>query len=327
MSVQITVIGLGRIGTSIGLALGGKETGVYRVGHDHQIENERAALKQGAIDKANHNLPSAVRDARLVILSLPLSQMPRTLEVIGPELQEGAVVLDTSPVKVEMVNWAAKHLPKARHYVGLIPSINPDKLHELDIGGGAASADLFRKSVFVVDAPMGTPEVAVTIACNFIELLGATPLLSEVQESDGLAATAHLMPQLTAAAILNATVDQPGWEDARKIASRAFAAMTSGLAYHDELDSLRIAALQNRTNVVRVLDMLVSALKAMRDDIEPGDEAGLAERLEAAREGRERWINERLAADWSHATAPREEIPSIAERLFGTAILKPRRGA
>ncbi len=101
--------------------------------------------------------------------------------------------------------------------------------------------------------------------------------------------------------------------------------MTSGLGYHDDLESLRMAALQNRTSVVRAIDVLTAALKGLRDDIEGGNEAGLADRLEAAREGRERWLNERLAADWSQPTTPRQELPSIAERLFGSAIAKPRR--
>jgi prephenate dehydrogenase len=327
MAIQITLVGLGQIGTSMGLALGGHANSILRVGHDRRIETEREAQKLGAIDKGMHNLPAAVREARLVVLSLPLSQIRRALEVIGQDLPEGAVVLDTSPIKTQVLAWAKELLPAGRHYIGLVPGLNPEVLEKLTLGEQTRSADLFKRAVFIVDAPIGAPEEAVNLACNFVELLGASPLLADLAESDGLMASAHLMPQLAAAAILNATVDRPGWEDVRKLASRAFAAMTSGLEQHDELESLRLAALHSASDTVRALDVLIAALQGLRDEIEGADEAGLARRLEAAKEARERWRNERMAADWTQGTAPPIETPSVAERLFGSAIVKPRRRA
>ena len=72
MSVQITIIGLGQVGTSIGLALAGQKN-IKRVGHDKSYEVARAAQKAGAVDEIKVNLPSSVSDANVVILSLPFS--------------------------------------------------------------------------------------------------------------------------------------------------------------------------------------------------------------------------------------------------------------
>ncbi|OGO39031.1 MAG: hypothetical protein A2Z03_00370 [Chloroflexi bacterium RBG_16_56_8] len=325
MPVQITLIGLGQIGASMGLALGAHKESILRIGQDKKIEAEREAVKRGAVDKVIHNLPSAVREARLVVLSLPLSQVRETLEVIAPDLQAGTLVLDTVPVKAEVFNWAKELLPDGCHHVGLVPALNPKVLHNLNPGMEAARADLFVNGLFVVDAPPGAPEQAVTLASDFVRLLGAAPLLADTAESDGLMAVTHLLPQLAAAAVLNATVDQPGWQEARKLAGRPFATVTSGLAYHDGIDSLRISSLHGRANIVHVLDVLMAALKGLRDDIEKGNEDGVAERLEAALEGRERWLSERMAADWSETTSRPVDIPSFVERLFGTATAKPRR--
>ncbi len=99
MAIQITIIGLGQIGGSIGLALAGQKAALKRVGHDKKVDVERAAQSKGAVDEVKHNLPSAVRDADLVLLCLPVSQVRETLEFIAPDLKEGAVVMDTSPVK------------------------------------------------------------------------------------------------------------------------------------------------------------------------------------------------------------------------------------
>ncbi len=81
MTIQITIIGLGQIGTSIGLCLSGDKN-FRRVGHDRELEFARTAEKMGALDKVDLNLPHSVRDADIVILSIPVDQIQETLEYI-----------------------------------------------------------------------------------------------------------------------------------------------------------------------------------------------------------------------------------------------------
>ncbi len=38
----------------------------------------------------------------------------------------------------------------------------------------------------------------------------------------------HVLPQLAAAALLDTTVDKPGWQEARKLAGRPYATVTAG---------------------------------------------------------------------------------------------------
>jgi len=319
---QITIIGLGQIGASIGLALGGQKTALKRVGHDKRVDIERAAQNKGAVDEVNHNLPAAVRAADLVLLCLPISQVRETLEIIKQDLKENAVVMDTAPVKSAVAEWAQELIPAGRYYVGLVPALNPEVLHEPAFGLEAARADLFQKGLMVIDAPSGTPDEVVQLASDLTRLLGAVPLLADLVESDGLMASMHLLPQLAAAALLNATVDQPGWQESRKLGGRPFAAVTAGLAYQDDIDALQMAALQDRENIVRVLDTLIAALRGLRDDISNADEEGVAARLEQALEGRNRWMRERLAADWQEGTKKPLDVPTFAERFFGTAFVK-----
>ena len=324
MGVQITLIGLGQIGVSIGLALRNQKATIERVGNDKKIENEREAHKKDAIDKEVHNLLEAVRSSRLIVLSLPLNKVQETLELISQDLKVGTVILDTAPIKIDTIQLIKDRLPKGCYYIGLVPALNPAHLHASELGIASASADLFRKSVFMVIVPSGVPEDAVTLACDFVKLLGATPMLTDPIESDGIMTSIHILPQLAGAALLNATVDQPGWLDGRKMAGRPYASVTSGLAYHDDIESLRMALIKNRSNSVRALDVLIAALKGMRDEIEQGDEAGIGERLGAALEGHQRWLKERYEADWHGSSSEPVEIPSFTERLFGTGLVKPK---
>ena len=68
MATQITIIGLGQIGASMGLALGAYKENIFRVGHDKHMEGARAAQKKGAVDKVIVNLPASVEGAQIVVL-------------------------------------------------------------------------------------------------------------------------------------------------------------------------------------------------------------------------------------------------------------------
>lgn len=317
MSVQITIIGLGQIGSSIGLALKAHGVNARIVGHDKDQQAAKESQKLGAVDDVKFNLPASVRDAKIVVLALPFAGIKETLEVIAPDLQEGTLVLDTAPSKATVAAWAKELLPQGRYYIGLTPAINPDYLHGTDFGVRAAHADLFERGLIVVDAPMGTPEHAFTLAMDFVRLLGATPLLMDTAEADGIFASMHFLPQLTAAALLDATVDKPGWQEARKLAGRPYASATAGLAYHDDIVSLREAVLENRENVVRLLNSFITSLLQLRDEIEDQDRDALAQRFSNALNGRTRWFDDRLAAEWSKPDTQPIDIPSMGDRLLG----------
>ncbi len=327
MSIQVTVIGLGQVGASVGLALAKHRPALHRVGHDKDAQIAKAAEKKGAVDEVKFNLPASVRQAKVVLLSIPLGEVRSTLEVIAPDLPEGAVVVDTSPAKKTVSAWAGELLPAGRHYIGLTPALNARYLHSIEFGLQAAQADLFENSVVMLDAPPHTPEEAVQLAADFVRLWGATPIYGDLEETDGLMSKTHLLPQLTAAALLNALVDQPGWQDARKLAGRSFSTLTAALAYQDEIKSLTEAALLNRENVARALDLLMASLQGLRNAVAEGNEQAVFERLELALDGRTRWLTERTQADWSEVEKPDlSAIPGFWERLLGSRENLRRRG-
>jgi prephenate dehydrogenase len=319
MTVQITIVGLGQIGASAGLALAEHKSLLHRVGHDKEPEVAKKAQKMDAVDDIKFNLPSAVREAKIVLLSLPVNEMRATLETIALDLPEGAVVMDTAPVKEAVAKWAQEILPEGRYYIGLAPAINPLYLHRTELGVEAANADLFKNGLISLNALPGAPEEAVKLASDLIHLLGATPLYGDMVETDGLMTSTHLVPQLLAVALLNAIVDQPGWNDARKLAGRPFATLTSAVADQDGFEALTEAALLNQKNVTRVLDGVIGVLGGLRQDIADGNREGVSERIEQAVAGRERWLNERLAGDWLEREKPNlSELPSIWERMLGS---------
>ncbi len=324
MPVQITIIGLGQIGASLGLALAAHKDKVTTVGHDKDFGVERLAQKNGAVEKTNHNLPSSVEDAGVVVLAIPVHQVRETLGYIAQDLKKGAVVVDTTPIKAEVAKWAQEILPDGVHYVGLVPAIGPDFLQETGTGLDSARADLFSRSIFLLSAPYGTPGDALQLVSGLVSLTGATAMNTDFAESDGLMSSAHLLPQLVSATLINATTSQPGWQEVRKVASRSYYAATSAFTGQDDVTALHIQVMQNRENVMQKLDAIITALVELRYDIEDANEKGLKDRLQKAQDERQNWLKERSAASWMEAKREPVEKISMSERLMGTFFSKPK---
>ncbi len=321
MTRQITIIGLGQIGGSVGLALEQYKSSIKRVGHDKKPDTAKTAHSKGAVDEINFNLPASVREADIVLLALPFSEIEETLKIIGQDLKEGAVVLDTAPVKTQVAAWAEQYIPAGRSYVGLVPSIGPD--HILDVGAGfvSAQADLFKEAVFFVCPSRTADAAAVKMATDLLELIGATTMFSDFTEADGLMAALHTLPQLLAIALLDATTTQPGWKEARKLASRPYAWTSASALYLDDADSVAQMIQSNRQNVSRVLDNAIRSLTSLRQAL---DGEGADEFMEDAYLGGIQWLKERLGADWVHEGMEKIEIQPMSERLLGTWV-RPRR--
>lgn len=315
MTVQITIIGLGQIGASAGLALAEHKNQVTTVGHDKNPEYAHRARKMGAVERIDYNLPASVEAADIVLLAIPADQIYGTLKVIAQDLRAEAVLMDTAPVKAGVVAWIKDLLPAQRHYVGLSPAINPLYIDEPGNGIDRAHADLFQHGLMGISAPPGTPGEAVQLATGFAGLLGAVPYFVDSSEIDGIMAAAHLLPQLSAVALANAAMDQPGWSDIRKMTGQPFCLPTTLLANPDEIGSLSENALQNRENVVRVLDGLLAALTELRNDIDRKDRKGLEDRLEHARLGRAQWWAERARGNWQSVEGGKQEFPKASDIL------------
>jgi prephenate dehydrogenase len=318
MSIIITIIGLGQIGTSVGLALGEHKDKLVRYGTDREPNTSRLAQKLGAIDRIFYNLPNAVEEADVVVLAIPIFEIKETLEAIAQALKPGAVVVDTSPVKVEVAKWASEIIPQDRYFVTLTPTMNPSYLHENGAGTEAAHADLFKDSFAVLTSLPGTDESAMQLAADLASLLGSKPFFCDPYESDGLMAASHLLPALLSVALLKATTEQPGWKEGRKVAGKLFTQMTEPAVKLESDLSLVLAMLMNRENMLRVIDDMGIALTELRTQIDQKNEKALLDSLQTAQEKRNAWWIRRERNEWEESNRP--EAPTMSEvmgRLIG----------
>jgi len=326
MTIRLTIIGLDLIGTSIGLALKDNPHEIVRIGNDPDPQKEQKALKMGALDEAIHNLHAATENADIIILALPVDEVRSTLSEMAPDLKPGAVVLDTSPLKITVTHWYKDLLPVERYLVSFSPSLNPAYLYENETSLDQARADLFKGGLFTIACPPGTHEDALRLASDLAVLLGASPYFADPYESDGLMAAVHGLPQISAAALLTAITRQPGWREARKLAGHAFVAATEPLMHLDESKQLGESFLLNRENLLRLIDDYMETLQEVRNHLAAQDQEQLKTFLDQAVKARNAWWQQRQKGDWETPPAT-VEIPSAGQviaRLFGLGKKPPK---
>jgi prephenate dehydrogenase len=164
-----------------------------------------------------------------------------------------------------------------------------------------------------IAAPEGTDAAALKLVADLSGLLGASPLFCDMAELDGFSASTHLLPKLLSAALLNTTLGQPGWKDAGKFAGVEYAAVSSGITGSEEIASIREAVILNKDNVLRSLDGLLTALYALRDDIEDDRSIQLGSKLDGARVGRQKWWLDRQNMRTANNEKQAVEMPKTGD--------------
>ncbi|PWH18167.1 MAG: hypothetical protein DDG59_06685 [Anaerolineae bacterium] len=319
--MKITIIGLGKTGGSLGLALGKRFEEIHRIGHDREIQIAKQAQKAGAIDTVAINLHQAVQDAEVVFLAIPFDQVHETIQHIAQDLKEGAVLIDFSPAKQKIAEWVDEVLPDGRYYVGWNLAINPAYLHDTQKGVSAIRQDYFQQGVVAITAPQKTPSEVFQLMTALIKSIGAEPLFADPLEMDGVLAEAQVIPQVLSALMVYTLTGQPGWREARKFAAQDFLEMGLPLAKSISAQELSQTLFANREMVQRLMNELLAVLVEWRDLLMRGEIETLTQHISEAQQRFEKWQTERLAANWilEETGIRREDLPTSRE-VFGRLV-------
>lgn len=255
---RVVIVGLGLIGGSIGLRLKAAELpGLEIVGSDIDGLRERAAKKSGAIDRSEHDLARAVRDAQLVILAVPITALRDVFTAIAPHLTDGAAVTDTASTKGEVMKWAAELLPESVSFVGGHPMAGSE--HS---GIDNADAALFEGCAYCICPTVSSSPTAIQSVVGLAQALGAEPMFIDAEEHDVYAAAISHLPLITACALFRLLRESPSWDDLGQLASTGFRDMTR-LASGDPSMSNAIWK-TNREAIIHWIDRLAEELQRMR---------------------------------------------------------------
>lgn len=260
---NVSIIGTGLIGSSIGLALKEFHRNRYEiVGYDADAESHSNAKKLGAVDRSEWNIDSAVADADIVVIATPANAVYDILETIGPFLKDGAVVTDTVSTKETMIAWAEETLPDTVSFVGGNPLVGALNVQ----GQQNASAVLFKEKRYVLAPTPRAAEKAVGQVVEMVQDLGAKPLFMDPSEHDSFTAAMAALPVLAAATLMDTVSSSPSWRELARFAGQDFLAVT-GPSAADPAISHGLAA-TNPDMVIYWIDELMSRLQMLRDSID-----------------------------------------------------------
>lgn len=300
---KVTIIGLGLIGGSIGLALkAAKLPNLQVVGHDLEGDAMKSAQKLGAVDTTARDLEGALDGARMVILAVPPLAVRVLLEDMADLLPEGAIVTDVASTKADVLRWAKEFLPAGVSFVGGHPMAGKE-----ESGVKAADADLFRGKAFAVIPATNATEGAVKSVLGLVSIVGAEPIFIDAEEHDQYVASISHMPMVVGTAMFTLVRNSQAWHEISPLASSGFRDMTR-LASGDPHMNHDICV-TNPEGVIHWIDRLIAELRRYRDMIMDNHEE-LFNTFNAAQLQREAFL-----AGSDRPVRDRIELPSTGEQM------------
>jgi prephenate dehydrogenase len=252
---RLSILGVGLLGGSIGLAVKAAGMPCRVVGYGHRKETIQRALVVGAIDESATSSKAAVKDADLIILCTPVGLFEPLLAEIAGEIPDGAIVTDVGSTKRSVVKLGEMMLPKSAHFIGSHPMAGSEKR-----GIEFARADLFQGARCIVTPTERSDAEATEKVEQFWRQLGMTTTRMSPGEHDRLICDVSHLPHAVAAALIAMqgdaalTLAGKGFLDTTRIAGGDGALWRDIL--HDNADNLADSIERFRAQLDELLKLL-----------------------------------------------------------------------
>lgn len=271
---HISIVGLGLIGGSIGLALrrwsAAHDNALHVTGYDADMDKQSLAKKNGVVDTTTWSLGDAVTNADVVIIATPVGAMQELFADIGPTLKQGAIVTDTGSTKANVLEWA-NVLPDHASFIGGHPMA--DKSESLE----GADADLFKGATWVVCPGVSASEAAIKNVLGLVAAVDAEAFFADPVEHDSYVAGISHLPMVVAASLVKTATTDQSWRDMRSLASSGFRDTTRLALGSPEMH--RDISLTNRKALSRWIDQMIDTLEEFRTELGNDDEETSRQRI------------------------------------------------
>jgi prephenate dehydrogenase len=282
---KITIIGVGLLGGSIGLAVKRRKLAREVAGFVRRAASLKDCEKAGAVDFATTDLLAAVSNSDLVILCTPLAQMRPLTEQLLPALKRGAIVTDVGSVKADVVRELESIIAKSgAHFIGGHPMAGAEKT-----GVVAARANLFENTVCVLTPTKKSNATAVRKLEQFWQSLGARVLKLDAAQHDLLVSRTSHLPHVVAATLANLVLNPASPKTQAQLCATGFRDTTRIASGSPKM--WRDIALTNRKNLSRSVDAFVAELKRFQVALKSGDDKAVEKIFATAKQRRDNWCS------------------------------------
>ena len=278
----VSIVGVGLIGASLGLAL--KGAGVVRevIGVGRSSANLDQAKKMGAIDRVA-DLAEAVQSSQWIVLCVPVAQMRAIFTQLEPHLGSNTLITDAGSTKSDVILAAKEVLgKKVCQFVPAHP-IAGGAQH----GAAAARADLFQGKQTIICQLQENSAADVALVEEFWKVMGSNiKRISAVQHDAIYAAVSHL-PHILSYALMASVLNSEDAEQKLGHAGAGFRDFTRIAASSPEM--WRDICIANKQAILKELDQYLSVTGRLREMIAKEDAAGLEKVFQKASQARQKW--------------------------------------
>lgn len=278
----VSIVGVGLIGASLGLAL--KGAGVVRevIGVGRSSANLDQAKKMGAIDRVA-DLAEAVQSSQWIVLCVPVAQMRAIFTQLEPHLGSNTLITDAGSTKSDVILAAKEVLgKKVCQFIPAHP-IAGGAQH----GAAAARADLFQGKQTIICQLQENSAADVALVEEFWKVLGSNiKRISAVQHDAIYAAVSHL-PHILSYALMASVLNSEDAEQKLGHAGAGFRDFTRIAASSPEM--WRDICIANKQAILKELDQYLSVTGRLREMIAKEDAAGLEKVFQKASQARQKW--------------------------------------
>jgi cyclohexadieny/prephenate dehydrogenase len=199
---RIALIGIGLIGSSIARDI--KELGLARdvVVSTRSEETLKRAEELELGTSYTTSVADAVREADLVIISVPVGASEDVAKQIAPHLKAGAIVTDVGSTKASVIAQMAPHMPQHVHFIPGHPLAGTEKS-----GPDAGFAGLFRDRWCIFTPLPGTDAAALDRLKGFWLALGSRVDEMDPEHHDKVLAIVSHLPHIIAYNIVGTADD------------------------------------------------------------------------------------------------------------------------
>ncbi len=279
---QMTIIGVGLIGGSLGLAAKKKKAVKTVVGYGRRRGALHKAVSLNAIDRYFLTLPKAVADADLVVLATPVGTFKKLCQALAPHLKEGTVVTDVGSVKGQLVGELEALMPEKVNFVGGHPIAGREKSGVL-----AATGTLFQGCQTILTPTAQSKQDVLRQVAALWEAVGAK--VSEIDPFDHdriLGMVSHL-PHFVAYALME-TLSHPQVAKLDPVRYSAGGLRDFTRIAESSPEMWRDIFLYNKTSMLEAIDFYQETIEKIKKEISAENGPGLLELFERAKVIREK---------------------------------------
>lgn len=196
---QVTIIGLGLIGGSLGLAIKNLDKNIRVIGFDSDSDSINKAIELDAIDNTADDLVAAVKGSEIIFIAVPVGNVVPIAKKIIDHIDTGSIITDVGSTKMAINRELKDGSRNFSNFIGGHPMTGSEIT-----GIEGASANLFLDSYYILTPSDETDANQYNKLHALLKNIGAKVIALGPEKHDKIMSMISHLPHVISSALVNA---------------------------------------------------------------------------------------------------------------------------